>query len=94
VRNAGYGWTDIPTDCQFLLDYEEDEEETPSKRKKPYRYRWPEEIHDKVLARLLKLNQTRYDEEVRLGKVGGKGKNQKGQKKKPPRSLKQINSVH
>ena len=22
-----YGWTDIPTDCEFLLDYEDDEEE-------------------------------------------------------------------
>jgi hypothetical protein len=73
-----YGWTDIPTDCQFLLDYEEDEEETSSKRKKPYRYRWPEEVHDEVLARLLVLNQTRHDEEVMLGKVGGK----KGKKTK------------
>jgi hypothetical protein len=74
-----YGWTDIPTDCEFLLDYEEDNEETSSKRKKPYRYRWPEEVHDEVLARLLKLNQTRHDEEVRLGKVGGK-KGTKGTK--------------
>ncbi|MEG3439959.1 DNA methyltransferase [Pannus brasiliensis CCIBt3594] len=73
-----YGWTDIPTDCQFLLDYEEDDEETSSKRKKPYRYRWPEEVHDEVLARLLVLNQTRHDEEVRQGKVGGK----KGKKTK------------
>ncbi|GFE72084.1 hypothetical protein CFPU101_46940 [Chroococcus sp. FPU101] len=62
-----YGWTDIPTDCEFLLDYEEDDE-TGSKRKKPYRYRWPSEVHDEVLARLLELNQARYDEEVRLGK--------------------------
>jgi hypothetical protein len=22
-----YGWSDIPTDCEFLLDYEIDEEE-------------------------------------------------------------------
>ena len=22
-----YGWTDIPTDCEFLLDYEDDEDE-------------------------------------------------------------------
>ncbi len=44
-----YGWTDIPTDCEFLLDYEEEEDEN-SRRKKPWRYRWPEEIHDEVLA--------------------------------------------
>ena len=35
-----YGWTDIPTECEFLLDYEIDEE-TWGKRKKPYRYRCP-----------------------------------------------------
>ena len=62
-----YGWTDIPTDCQFILDYEEEEEDTTSRRKKPWRYRWPDDIRDEVLARLLELNQQRYEEEVRLG---------------------------
>ena len=66
-----YGWTDIAPECQFLLDYQE-EEETRSKRKKPWRYRWDEDVHDEVLARLLELNQERYDEEVRLGKKAGK----------------------
>ena len=33
-----YGWSDIPTDCEFLLDYEIDEEEWGNK-KKPCRYR-------------------------------------------------------
>lgn len=62
-----HGWTDISTDCEFLLDYE-DEETEGSKRKKPWRYRWSEEVHDEVLARLLKLNQERAEEEV----IGGK----------------------
>ena len=53
-----YGWKDIPTDCEFLLDYEIDEEEW-TKRKKPYRYRWPDDIRDDVLARLLELNAQR-----------------------------------
>ena len=44
-----YGWTDIPTDCEFLLDYEIDEEDWGS-RKKPYRYRWPDDVRDEVLA--------------------------------------------
>jgi len=61
-----YGWTDIPTDCEFILDYEIDEE-TWGRKKKPYRYRWPEEVHDEVLARLLDLNQRRYAEEVAAG---------------------------
>lgn len=57
-----YGWHDIPTDCDFLLDYEVDEE-TWGNRKKPYRYRWPDAVHDEVLARLLELNQKRFEEE-------------------------------
>ena len=67
-----YGWTDIPTDFEFLLDYEIDEE-TWGKKKKPYRYRWPEEVHDEVLARLLDLNQRRYAEEVAAGLHAEKG---------------------
>lgn len=59
-----YGWTDIRTDCEFLLDYEIDEEEWGDK-KKPWRYRWPDEVRDEVLARLLELNAERHQEEVR-----------------------------
>ena len=50
-----YGWADIPTECRFLLDYEIDEEAW-GKRKQPYRYRWPDDIRNEVLARLLELN--------------------------------------
>ena len=28
-----YGWDDIPTECEFLLDYEIDEEEWGDKKK-------------------------------------------------------------
>ncbi len=61
-----YGWGEIPTDCEFLLDYEIDEEEWGSK-KKPWRYRWPDEAHDEVLGRLLELNAERAKEEIRAG---------------------------
>ena len=66
---AAYGWTDLPTACDFILDYEEDEAEEPTgrKRKKPWRYRWPDEIRDEVLARLLKLNAERAREEQLAG---------------------------
>ncbi len=37
------------------------------KRKLPWRYRWPEAIHDEVLARLLDLNQQRHQQEI----IGG-----------------------
>ncbi len=62
-----YGWTDIPTDCDFLLDYEIDEETWSPRKKKPYRYRWPDEVRDEVRARLLELNTKRAAEEARAG---------------------------
>ena len=61
-----YGWHDIPTDCDFLLDYEIDEE-TWGRKKKPYRYRWPDSVRNEVLARLLELNTERAAEDTRAG---------------------------
>jgi MmeI, target recognition domain len=63
---AAYGWTDIDTDCKFLLDYEIDAEEWGD-RKKPWRYRWSDEVQAEVLARLLELNAERARSEVRSG---------------------------
>ena len=63
-----YGWRDIPTACKFLLDHQfEDEERGATKR--PYRYRWPDEVRDEVLARLLELNAERAAEEARTAKA-------------------------
>jgi hypothetical protein len=65
-----YGWDDIPTDCEFLLDYDDeddDEESSGRRRKKPWRYRWPDVVRDEVLARLLKLNAERAEEECLAG---------------------------
>ena len=39
-----------------------------TKRKLPWRYRWPQAVHDEVLARLIALNQTRYEEEEKGNK--------------------------
>ena len=61
-----YGWADISTNCDFLLDYEIDEA-TWGRKKKPYRYRWPDPVRDEVLARLLALNAERAAEEARSG---------------------------
>ena len=61
-----YGWTDIPTDCDFFLDYEI-EDATWGRKKKPYRYRWPDSVRDEVLARLLALNAERAAQETRSG---------------------------
>ena len=72
-----YGWSDIKTDCEFLLDYEIDEEEWGDK-KKPYRYRWPDEVRDEVLARLLELNAERAKEEARSGAAATKKRGRQG----------------
>jgi hypothetical protein len=57
-----YGWSDIRLTCEFILDYEDEADDEPgkaSKKKKPWRYRWPDEIRDEVLGRLLELNAQR-----------------------------------
>ena len=53
-----YGWSDIPTRCEFLLNHETDEDERRRARA-PHRYRWPNEVRDEVLARLMALNSER-----------------------------------
>jgi hypothetical protein len=68
-----YGWTNLDPRCEFLLDYEEDDEES-SRKKKPWRYRWSDELRDEVLARLLDLNQQLAREEQLAGaKEGTRG---------------------
>ena len=39
-----YSWTDLKPTCDFILDYEEEEPEggVSRRRKKPWRYRWPD----------------------------------------------------
>jgi hypothetical protein len=75
-----YGWSDIPTACDFFLEYDDEEDEAagkPSRRKKPWRYRWPDDVRDEVLARLLDLNARRAEEERLTGAAAatkGKGK--------------------
>ena len=67
-----YGWHDIPTDCDFLLDHEIDEA-ARGRKKKPCRYRWPDPIRDEVLARLLALNADRGAAEARTGSTSSGG---------------------
>ena len=65
-----YDWADLKPTCEFLLDYEEEDEDengAASKKKKPWRYRWPDEFRDEVLARLLELNKKRAEEEAIAG---------------------------
>jgi hypothetical protein len=88
-----YGWTDLKPTCEFLLDYEgeddeEDEAEGGRRRKKPWRYCWPDDVRDEVLARLLELKLQRAEEERLSGAAaeGGSkspGRARRARQKKP-----------
>ena len=78
-----YGWTDLKPRCDFLLDYEEEDDEAEGggrRRKKPWRYRWPDEFRDEVLARLLELNKRRAEQEALAGAADAKAKKRGGKK--------------
>ena len=68
-----YGWVDISTACDFFPDYVE-EDEDGNEVPKSIRYRWPDEVRDEVLARLLELNAKYHAEEVAAGLVSPDGK--------------------
>jgi Eco57I restriction-modification methylase/restriction-modification enzyme MmeI-like protein len=92
-----YGWGDISTDCEFLLDYQIDDAAWEGKRK-PYKYRWPEAVHDEVLSRLLELNQKRHNDEVAAGLHAEEGKKRPSSRrrstsKSPPTSTDEALSL-
>lgn len=70
---SAYGWSDLiaKSACRFLIDFEDDAESSEGsmgrKRRKPWRFRWSDELRDEVLARLLKLNAERAEEEHLAG---------------------------
>ena len=70
-----YGWNDIETTCEFLLEHGDDGEDNgAARRRKRYRYRWPDPVRDEVLSRLLALNAERATEESRGGGVPAHGR--------------------
>jgi hypothetical protein len=79
-----YSWHDLAAraTCEFLLDYEDDDDEEPSApnrraRRKPWRYRWPDDFRDEVLARLLALNAQRAEQERLAGLAAAGAKKSK-----------------
>jgi hypothetical protein len=89
---TAYGWTDLlpKCTCEFLLDYEDEESDEDDgkarKRKKPWRYRWPDEVRDEVLARLLKLNAERAEQERIAGQAAAATATPKVKKTKSKKS--------
>jgi hypothetical protein len=63
---SAYGWTDLPTTCEFIADYM-DVGPDGEPIEKSIRYRWPDTVRDEVLARLLKLNAERAEQERLAG---------------------------
>jgi hypothetical protein len=82
-----YGWAGPMPLCEFLLDYEDDEdEEASSRKKKPWRYRWPDEFRDEVLGHLLVLNAERAEQERLAGEsTAGSSKKVLGKTRKKKR---------
>jgi hypothetical protein len=71
-----YGGGVLAPRCEFLLDYDDEEDDdagdAPARgrgSKKPWRYRWPDEVRDEVLARLLELNARREEAERVRGRI-------------------------
>ena len=61
---AAYGWTDIPTRCDFLPEHDDEDAQASSGRQRHrYRYRWPNPVRDEILGRLLTLNAQQAKEE-------------------------------
>jgi hypothetical protein len=87
---AAYGWSDIARDCMFVLDYEVDDE--LSDRLKPYRYRWPDEVRDEILGRLLDLNteRARVDTQTDVDASLSTQNRRKGHRTKEPSKTKDL----
>ncbi len=92
-----FGWTDLKPTCEFLLDYEDEDDEddgetgsTSRTRKKPWRYRWPDDFRDEVLARLLDLNQKRAELERLTGLAAAEVASRNKTKKKSSRRKKTV----
>ena len=88
-----YAWNDIPSKRGFHADAGNDAGDEQNDAD-PFRYRWPDEVHDKVLARLLNLNQKRYAEEVAAGLHAEKGKKGSSPKRNQRRSATSSNATH
>lgn len=68
-----HGWAVAQSECALLKAYEEagnKEEETGNlSEKKPWRYRWPDEVRDEVLVRLIAHKGEQAAEEWRAGEA-------------------------
>jgi hypothetical protein len=65
-----YGWHDVPVTCEFIEENPEDEsseaggESAPRAKARKFRYRWPDDVRDDVMGRLIALNAARAADEA------------------------------
>ena len=85
---AAYGWSDLiesgRTVCEFVPEYyNESEHEGGEPVPKSIRYRWSDATRDEVLARLLKLNAARAEQERLAGSAAAAKPDKIRRTKKP-----------
>ena len=69
IESAEYFFPAAAATCRFQSHIKQS-----GKQKLPWRYRWPDEVRDDVLARLLALNATRAELERLTGLLGASSK--------------------
>ena len=69
IESAEYFFPDVASACRFQAHIKK-----AGRGKLPWRYRWPDEVRDDVLARLLALNAERAELERLTGLPGAKSK--------------------
>jgi hypothetical protein len=78
-----YDWSDVRPVCEFVPVYD-DHEGDGGDAVRIVRYRWPNEIRDEVLGRLLALNQERSREEALASEQDEASPARRGRKQKKP----------
>ena len=87
----GYGWGDLTTTCEFILEYDEAPVDSAagSRRRPPWRYRWSNDVRDELLSRLLELNRERAATETLAEggrqRAGGRTRSTRGLRTTPAR---------
>lgn len=85
-----FEWSTLATNCEFIPEHDEPEGAADGVRSETaarYRYRWPDDIRDEVLARLLELNRQRAEDERLVAaeeEEQGPSKPRAKRRKKPP----------
>ena len=69
IESADYFFPDAASACRFQAHIKK-----AGRGKLPWRYRWPDEVRDDILARLLALNAERAEHERLTGLPGAKSK--------------------